>query len=98
MGIYLFNILVIASVGRLLTTLLPEETPGLILEMPVYRVPTFKTVFGKAWFRVREFLVEAWPLLIAGSLALADSKAPKDSFVAAQLRAAGAASSASTTT
>ncbi len=71
LAIYLFNILVIALMGRLLTRLLPEETPGLILEMPVYRVPTFKTVFGKAWFRVREFLVEAWPLLIAGSLALA---------------------------
>jgi ferrous iron transport protein B len=71
LAIYLFNIFVIALVGRLLTRLLPEETPGLILEMPVYRVPTFKTVFGKAWFRVREFLVEAWPLLIAGSLALA---------------------------
>jgi ferrous iron transport protein B len=38
--------------------------------MPVYRVPTLKTVFGKAWFRVREFLVEAWPLLIGGSLVL----------------------------
>jgi ferrous iron transport protein B len=69
--IYLFNILVIALMGRLLTSFLPEETPGLILEMPVYRIPTGKTVFGKAWFRVREFLVEAWPLLILGSLALA---------------------------
>jgi len=69
--IYMFNILVIALMGRLLTLLLPEETPGLIMEIPVYRIPTFKTVFGKAWFRVREFLVEAWPLLIAGSLALA---------------------------
>jgi ferrous iron transport protein B len=71
LGIYLFNILVIALTGRLLTRLLPEETPGLILEMPVYRIPTLKTVINKAWFRVREFLVEAWPLLIAGSLALA---------------------------
>jgi ferrous iron transport protein B len=71
LAIYLFNIFVIALMGRLLTRLLPEETPGLILEMPVYRIPTFKTIFGKAWFRVREFLVEAWPLLIAGSVALA---------------------------
>jgi len=70
LAIYLFNILVIALLGRLLTNLLPEKTPGLILEMPVYRIPTIKTVFSKAWFRVREFLVEAWPLLIAGSVAL----------------------------
>ena len=69
--IYVFNIFVIALMGKLLTHFLPEETPGLILEMPVYRIPTFRTVFAKAWFRVREFLVEAWPLLIAGSLVLA---------------------------
>ena len=71
LAIYLFNILVIAFMGRVLTLLLPEETPGLLMEIPVYRIPTFNTVFKKAWFRVREFLVEAWPLLIAGSLALA---------------------------
>ncbi|MFC2064633.1 ferrous iron transporter B [Chloroflexota bacterium] len=71
LAIYIFNILVIGLLGRILTSLLPEKTPGLILEMPVYRIPTFKTVFNKAWFRVREFLVEAWPLLIAGSIVLA---------------------------
>ncbi len=71
LAIYVFNIFVIALMGRILTRLLPEVTPGLILEMPVYRMPTLKAVFSKAWFRVREFLVEAWPLLILGSLALA---------------------------
>lgn len=71
LAIYLFNILVIAFLGRILTQILPEKTPGLILEMPVYRIPTLKTVTNKAWFRVREFIVEAWPLLIAGSAVLA---------------------------
>ncbi|MGA9397234.1 MAG: ferrous iron transporter B [Anaerolineaceae bacterium] len=69
--IYLFNMFVIALVGRLLTRLLPEDSPGLILEMPAYRVPTARAVVNKAWFRVREFIVEAWPLLIAGSAVLA---------------------------
>lgn len=70
LGIYIFNIFVIALVGRILTRLLPEDTPGLILEMPVYRLPTLRTVTGKAWFRVREFILDAWPLLIAGSVLL----------------------------
>lgn len=70
LGIYLFNIFVIALVGGILTRLLPEDTPGLILEMPVYRLPTLRTVTGKAWFRVREFILDAWPLLIAGSVLL----------------------------
>jgi len=68
--IYLFNLFVIAITGRIISALLPEDTPGLILEMPVYRVPTFKTVFQKAWFRAREFVVEAWPILIIGSIIL----------------------------
>lgn len=71
LAIYLLNIVVIALMGRLLTWLLPEESPGLILEMPTYRMPTLKTVWAKTWFRVKDFIVDAWPLLIAGSVALA---------------------------
>jgi ferrous iron transport protein B len=70
-ALYLFNLLVIALTGRILSRLMPEDTPGLILEMPTYRIPTLKNVTGKAWFRVREFVVEAWPILIAGSAVLA---------------------------
>ncbi|MBN1451752.1 MAG: ferrous iron transporter B [Anaerolineales bacterium] len=70
-ALYLFNLLVIAVTGRILNSLMPEDTPGLILEMPTYRIPTLKNVTGKAWFRMREFVVEAWPLLIVGSAILA---------------------------
>ena len=70
-ALYLFNLLVIALTGRILSKMMPEDTPGLILEMPTYRVPTLRNVASKAWFRVREFVIEAWPVLIAGSAALA---------------------------
>jgi len=71
LGIYVFNIFVIAVTGRIITRFFPEDSPGLILEMPVYRMPTIRTVTAKAWFRIREFIFEAWPLLIIGSIALA---------------------------
>ena len=71
LGIYLFNLFVIALTAKILSRLVPETSPGLILEMPVYRVPTLRTVFNKAWWRIREFIVEAWPLLIVGSIILA---------------------------
>lgn len=71
LGIYLFNLFVIALTAKILSRLVPETSPGLILEMPVYRVPTFRTVVNKAWWRIREFIVEAWPLLIVGSIILA---------------------------
>ena len=70
-SLYLFNLFVIAVTGRVLSKMMPEDTPGLILEMPPYRVPTLKNVISKAWFRVREFVIEAWPILIAGSAVLA---------------------------
>lgn len=71
LGIYLFNLFVIALTGRVLSSMLPEDTPGLILEVPVYRTPTLKNVVNKAWFRAREFIFEAWPILIVGSVVLA---------------------------
>jgi ferrous iron transport protein B len=70
-GIYFINIVVIALTGRIISHFLPEDSPGLILEMPVYRFPTLRTVTSKAWLRIREFIVEAWPLLIVGSVILA---------------------------
>jgi ferrous iron transport protein B len=71
LGLYMLNLFVIALTGRILTMLLPDTSPGMILEMPPYRIPTLKAVLNKAWFRIREFLVEAWPTLIFGSAALA---------------------------
>jgi ferrous iron transport protein B len=70
LAIYLFNLFVIALTARILSMIVPDESPGLILEMPVYRVPTFRTVFSKAWWRIKEFITEAWPLLIVGSIVL----------------------------
>jgi ferrous iron transport protein B len=70
-ALYLFNLLIIALTGKFLSNLTPEDTPGLIMEMPPYRIPTARNVIGKSWFRVREFVVEAWPILIAGSAVLA---------------------------
>lgn len=68
--IYLFDLFVIALTARILSKIVPDTSPGLILEMPVYRIPTVRTVFNKAWWRIREFIVEAWPLLIVGSVVL----------------------------
>jgi ferrous iron transport protein B len=71
LAIYVFNLFVIAITGRLLSRMLPEDHPGLILEIPPYREPTLKAVAQKAWYRIKEFIVEAWPILILGSIVLA---------------------------
>lgn len=70
-GIYLLNLFVIGLTGRLLSGMMGEDSPGLILEIPPYRLPSARTVVAKSWYRVREFVVEAWPVLIVGSIVLA---------------------------
>ncbi len=69
-AIYVLNIFIIAISGRVLSHLHSEVTPGMILEIPAYRWPAGRGMAMKTWFRLKEFLLFAWPLLIAGSLIL----------------------------
>jgi ferrous iron transport protein B len=68
--LYVLNVVVIAASGKILSRFMPEVSPGMILEMPSYRLPQFSAVMRKVWFRLREFILIAWPILIAGSVIL----------------------------
>ncbi|GAB4112145.1 MAG: ferrous iron transport protein B [Candidatus Caldatribacteriota bacterium] len=67
LAIYILNIIVIIISGKILSRLLPEITPGMILEIPAYHIPSLKVVLAKTWLRMKEFIFVAWPLLILGS-------------------------------
>src|SRR4030043_925954 len=71
LAIFALNILVVAISGKILTTLYPEANLGLILEIPAYQLPPLRNTLKKSWYRIREFIVIAWPLLIIGSALLA---------------------------
>ncbi|MBZ0181015.1 MAG: ferrous iron transport protein B [Melioribacteraceae bacterium] len=68
--IYLLNIVIVGLTGKFLSKVLPEISPGLILEIPKYHMPSYTTVMNKTWFRLKEFIVVAWPLLVVGSIIL----------------------------
>ena len=70
LAIYILNIIVIIISGKILSRLLPEITPGMILEIPAYHTPSIKVVLAKTWLRMKEFIFIAWPLLIVGSTVL----------------------------
>jgi ferrous iron transport protein B len=70
LGLYVLNLVVIAGAGKILSRYMPDLSPGMILEMPSYKVPEFRATVRKIWFRLREFIVIAWPLLIVGSMIL----------------------------
>lgn len=69
--IYVLNLLIIGITGTIMKRILPEITPGLMLEIPAYKIPRLKVLLMKTWLRLKDFIVVAWPLLIAGSAFLA---------------------------
>ena len=72
LAIFALNILVVAISGKVLSILYPEPgSLGLIMEIPTYQLPPLQNTLKKSWYRIREFIVIAWPLLIIGSALLA---------------------------
>ena len=71
LGVFVFNGLVVVLSGWILTRIWPEVSPGLVLEVPRFQVPSVKVMTHKVWFRLREFVVLSWPLLVGGSVVLA---------------------------
>lgn len=72
LAIFALNILVVAISGKILSIFYPEpKSLGLIMEIPAYQLPILKNTLKKSWYRIREFIVIAWPILIGGSAMLA---------------------------
>jgi ferrous iron transport protein B len=69
-ALYVINLVVIAAVGKVLTVLAPGVSPGMILEIPSYKIPSHRVVASKVWLQVVHFLRVAAPILIAGSVLL----------------------------
>ncbi len=67
LALYIINLIIIFVLGRIAFKALPGEPTELIMEMSDYRIPHMKTVAKQTWFRLREFIVMAFPLIIAGS-------------------------------
>jgi len=74
-ALYLGNLLVVALLAYGLSRIFPAVGPGLILEIPPYRLPSARTTLGKTWLRLREFVKVAWPLLIVSSAVLSLAQA-----------------------
>jgi ferrous iron transport protein B len=70
LGIYVLNLAVVTLAGNILAKIWPEVAPGMLMEVPPYHHPTLRVVLLKTWWRLREFVVVALPLLIVGSAVL----------------------------
>jgi ferrous iron transport protein B len=70
LAIFVLNLFVIALLGRIFAAFNPEAGLGLILEIPAYQWPPLRNTLQKSWWRIKEFIILAWPLLILGSALL----------------------------
>lgn len=68
--IFAFVLLVIAVNGKILSKFLKKPT-GMVLEIPELRSPSIKVTLGKTYFKLMDFIREAAPYLVLGSIALA---------------------------
>lgn len=68
--LYLIDLILVIFVGRVAYSKLPGRPYGLIMEIPPYRMPHFKTILWKTWFRMREFVYIALPFIILGSVSI----------------------------
>lgn len=70
LGIYALNLIIVFVLGRVAFKALPGEPLGLIMEMPPLRAPTLKVTAKKTWFRHKDFVYNAFPLIIVGNLVI----------------------------
>jgi ferrous iron transport protein B len=69
-GLLIFQFLLIFILGRILNKLIPSTSPGIIMEIPEYRLPSLKVVWGQAWAKFKDFLIIGLPLIVVGSIAI----------------------------
>lgn len=68
--VYATLLLVWIILGTILNRLLKGLSPELLLEIPPYRFPPWQTIFQKLWMRIRGFLIEAVPIILAAVLVI----------------------------
>lgn len=70
-AIFMITLVVIATMGQILSRRFRESGPGQIQEIPEYALPQWNSVVHKTWQRTRDILTIVTPLLVGGSVILA---------------------------
>jgi len=68
--VFLIDLAVIGLIGKALNLMLPGESAGLVTEMFPFRVPSFRSILKKTWFRFKAFVFVALPVVTIGSVFL----------------------------
>lgn len=69
-GLYLLGIVTAVILGIILrrTVFQSDDLGAFVMELPPYRMPTFKSIWFHMWQRTKAFLENAWTLILAVSI------------------------------
>ncbi|MEI8055636.1 MAG: ferrous iron transport protein B [bacterium] len=76
-GLYLFVFLIIFIIGKIASIMTPGEPTELIMEMPSYKLPDIKTISLHTWFKLKEFIYVASPIVIISGIIIEGAAAAK---------------------
>jgi ferrous iron transport protein B len=68
--LYVVDVVVIFSLGRVAMKVVPGKSTGLIMEMSSFKVPTLKVVLKQTWARTKSIIYIVFPIYIIGSALL----------------------------
>ncbi len=68
LGLYVIDLAIVLILGRIAFRVLPGEPSGLIMEIHSLRMPNLKTMLLQTWFRIKDFIFIAIPIIIAGTV------------------------------
>ena len=69
-AVFLLSGVLIFVAGVGLNRVMPGESSGLVMEMFPFRMPSLRTIGIKTWYRFKDFIFVAAPIVLIGSLAL----------------------------
>lgn len=69
-GAFALIVVLTVAAGIAANAIVPGRQSPLVMELASLRAPVLRHVWAKAWFRFRDFLRTATPLMIAGSVVL----------------------------
>jgi ferrous iron transport protein B len=69
-AVYAISFIVVVFSGFFLNKIMPGQSRGLVMEMFPFRAPSIKSIAKKTWFRFKDFVVVALPIVLVGSAVL----------------------------
>jgi len=70
LAIFGLVVVLIGLVGLGLNLVMPGQSSGLVMEMFPFRTPNLVTIAKKTWYRFKDFVFVAFPIVVVGSLVL----------------------------